>query len=62
MNDAGTVRGVAVKVLSDVDEEQTANFVQEATFMMNLDHQCIVQLIGTTSKCTFFITKPDIKL
>ena len=46
MPEEGDVRGVAVKVLNDVDEEQTQNFVQEATLMMNLDHQCIVKLIG----------------
>ena len=46
MPDEGNVRPVAVKVLNDVDEEQTKDFVQEASCMMNLDHQCIVQLIG----------------
>jgi len=47
VSDDGEVKEVAVKVLSVIDEEQSQSFVMEAQFMMKLDHQCIVQLLGS---------------
>jgi len=48
MSDSGVVKGVAVKALSSetIEPGQSEDFLREAKVMMDLDHQCIVQLLG----------------
>eukprot|EP00096_Caligus_rogercresseyi_P015214 TRINITY_DN7664_c0_g1_i1.p1 TRINITY_DN7664_c0_g1~~TRINITY_DN7664_c0_g1_i1.p1 ORF type:complete len:691 (-),score=209.29 TRINITY_DN7664_c0_g1_i1:15-2087(-) len=44
----GEKYSVAVKVLNDMGEKQTKDFLREAGVMMSLDHPCVVQLIGVS--------------
>ena len=48
MTDAGLVKDVAIKALSSesVEPGQSEEFLKEAKVMMDLDHQCVVQLLG----------------
>ena len=48
MTDAGVVKDVAIKALSDetIEPGQSEDFLREAKVMMDLDHQCVVQLLG----------------
>ena len=48
MTEEGEVQGVAIKVLHDIGERQAATFVREASNMMQIDHHCIVRLIGVS--------------
>ena len=50
MRNQGVTKDVAIKALSDaaVDATQSEEFMGEARVMMGLDHQCIVQLLGTS--------------
>ena len=50
MTEQGVTRDVAIKALSDsaVDATQSEEFMGEARVMMGLDHQCVVQLLGTS--------------
>ena len=46
----GETKDVAIKALSDsaVEVTQSEDFLGEARVMMGLDHQCVVQLLGTS--------------
>jgi len=48
MTEAGVVKDVAIKALSNesIEPGQSDEFLSEAKVMMDLDHQCIVQLLG----------------
>lgn len=46
MNEKGETRAVAVKVFSEINEKQSKDFAREAQVMMQVDHHCIVQLVG----------------
>jgi len=48
MTEAGVVKDVAIKALSNesIEPGQSEEFLSEAKVMMDLDHQCIVQLLG----------------
>nr|XP_040564641.1 LOW QUALITY PROTEIN: tyrosine-protein kinase Shark-like [Lepeophtheirus salmonis] len=45
-SEEGTRYTVAIKVLNEMGERQTKDFLREANVMMSLDHPCVVQLIG----------------
>eukprot|EP00092_Neocalanus_flemingeri_P028200 GFUD01030624.1.p1 GENE.GFUD01030624.1~~GFUD01030624.1.p1 ORF type:complete len:807 (+),score=129.29 GFUD01030624.1:58-2478(+) len=48
MTEAGIVKDVAIKALSNetIEPGQSDEFLSEAKVMMDLDHQCVVQLLG----------------
>ena len=48
MTEEGEVQDVAIKVLHDIDERQAQTFIREANNMMQIDHHCIVRLIGVS--------------
>ena len=44
--DKGEERKIAIKELNSLEKSQAEDFLREAEVMMQLDHQCVVQLIG----------------
>ena len=48
MTDSGVMKDVAIKALSSetIEPSQSEEFLREAKVMMDLDHQCVVQLLG----------------
>ena len=49
MDTNGEVKAVAVKRLNAINEKQAKDFLSEANVMMELDHHCIVHLVGISN-------------